>query len=581
VIAPNRRLAVAAAGLAAACVALYAATLGHGFVWDDEHYVVPVVQDRSAAGLARALGSDLVQAGDPSSDPSGYWRPLASLTLWADGALPGGAAPFHATNVLLHAACAALLLLLLVRRLGPEAGLAVPVVAALAWAFHPQHVEPVAWISGRYELLTALFALLLLLVRREARAASVALLAAAFAAGLLSKESFAVIALVAVADDWASGRRVREALPAWLALGAVALAVVAARRALGVGTPPVPWTDAPWNVLSAVAIYLGRAIVPLPLGIGHPYAGPAPWVAVAGGAVLAALLAMALRWRRLATPVALFVAPLVPLGLAMGGIGEAPERYFYLPSLGLAWLLAEDLVAVRRSWPAAGRACVAAAGVACVAGTIASALRLPDWRDDRALYGAELRRHPDDWRANLFLGNEAIEDGRLDEALALLTRAEAGVGSGQAAWDVQAVLSRAHFLRGDADAAIAHASAALRLAPRRPMPYLLLAAAYHAKGNHTQELMVADAGLQRWPDLETLRLPHASAMCEIAPGEVCERELERIARLGQGDAADAWAEAAAQAVARRDLVAARARLEELRRLEPGHPRLRALEQSTR
>jgi len=269
------------------------------------------------------------------------------------------------------------------------------------------------------------------------------------------------------------------------------------------------------------------------------------------------------------------------MGLAMGGIGEAPERYFYLPSLGLAWLLAEDLAAVRRAWPAAARACVAAAGVACAAGAVASVARLPDWRDDRSLYGAELRRRPEDWRANLFMGNEALEAGRLDEALALLARAEVGVGSGQAAWNVQAVLARAWFLRGDADAAIAHASAALRLAPRRPMPYLLLAAAYHAKGNHTQEFMVADAGLQRWPDLETLRLPRASAMCEIAPGEVCERELERIARLGQGDAADAWAEAAAQAIARRDLPAARARIEALRGIEPGHPRMRELEAGAR
>jgi hypothetical protein len=102
----------------AACLATFGGSLGNGLVWDDLVYVTPAVMDRAWSSLWRMLGSDLVRAGDWYASPSGYWRPLASLTFWADAGLPGGAVPFHASNLAFHAASAVLLVVLLTRRLG-------------------------------------------------------------------------------------------------------------------------------------------------------------------------------------------------------------------------------------------------------------------------------------------------------------------------------------------------------------------------------------------------------------------------------------------------------------------------------
>ena len=151
----------------------------------------------------------------------------------------------------------------------------------------------------------------------------------------------------------------------------------------GRGSPPAPGRGdlaSPTHYLTAVGVYLERALVPLPLTVSHPYA---PWPAAGLAAVAALLVASVLAARRcrdLATPIALFLAPLGPVSMAAAGMGSTAERYFYLPSLGLAWLVAALLSRAALAQLRPLRALPAVSAVLIVLGTCSAFLRLADWR---------------------------------------------------------------------------------------------------------------------------------------------------------------------------------------------------------
>ena len=173
----------------------------------------------------------------------GQWRPLVILSFAADWQLTRGSpAWLHAVNLLWHAAATALLV--------PVLALYVPAAAALAggllFAVHPVHVEAVANLVGRAELMAAVFLLSAVLISRLIRRrlaagratwqAEVALLAVV-AAALLSKEHAAVAVALLAIDDMASRGRIPRALP-WRDYAAVAALTVlwfALRRPVDAG----------------------------------------------------------------------------------------------------------------------------------------------------------------------------------------------------------------------------------------------------------------------------------------------------------------------------------------------------------
>src|SRR5437870_13159208 len=149
---PERRVAVL---LAVATLAVYAQVAGHGFVsYDDPDYVSgnPYVR----AGLTRAGLSWALTTGH-----AGNWHPLTWLAHMLDcqlfGLRPGA---HHLTNVLLHTANALLLFVLL---RGMSGALWPSAAVASFFALHPLHVESVAWVSERKDVLSTLFWMLTLL----------------------------------------------------------------------------------------------------------------------------------------------------------------------------------------------------------------------------------------------------------------------------------------------------------------------------------------------------------------------------------------------------------------------------------
>ena len=455
--ADNRRNAwLAALAASLLSVGIHAGSLWQGFAFDDGPEVVDNAYLRSLGDAGKAF-STASWAGAGSGEVPMY-RPLTTISYSLNYAA-GGLAPFgfHLVNVLIDALVVALVLALAVR-----AGLSLPgaFVAALFFAVHPVHVEAVANVAGRKELLVAAFSIGAVLAHREAvrRGGMALLLAPVLVAGaLLSKESgLAVVGLVVAHDlvlgsvEWGLHRR--RALWLYATYLVEALLFVAARHAaLGTlvfpGIPfdenPVASAPAPVRVMTAVAV-LGRGLllllVPVRLSPDYSFAAIPPVTSpldpafVASVVAIGALAAAAWRWRRsfplgafafLWYGISIFPASnlAVPIGTIFG------ERLLYQPSVALALVAGAGAAALLRS---PGRM---AWGVAVAMMLAALAVRTWDyqraWADDLSVFTAAAAAQPESAKAQRMLGGALVEAGRPDEAqlaferaIAVLTRTD-------------------------------------------------------------------------------------------------------------------------------------------------------------
>jgi protein O-mannosyl-transferase len=483
-------------------------------------------RSRTSTDCAGLVATDLYRQAAPRLEASPYWRPLALASFWLDTRL--GAAPLalHVGNIVLHGLATALLAVVLLRRRDDGAGPAGPVLAAAWWAFHPVNVEAVAWISCRYELLSGVAVLAMLAVPWRAGIRRAALHGLLFLAGLLSKDGFGALLVVVVAMDWAERRAPAAAAPRWLAVGAAVAAWLAARAALGLRGFDLPALHVlPGVYLDAVRVYFVRGIVPPPLTIGHPYAPGGTLGIAIGAALVIALIGAAVWRRRLAVPVAVFLAGLVPAAVAMAKFGQVPERYFYLPSLGLA-LLVGDLAAasVRSQRWLVRLAAPLAIGVALLIGLVRLEGRLPDWRSDDALFAAALRVDPEDADANLSLGIAAGRRGDWLEArraLAIAQRTDPRSGR------IATALAWAMLRSGDLAGGLRQAEQATTLPPYQPDAWYYLALARHQSGDHAGELAAIERLLALSPDYPRARGSRAFAACEASGGSACVEAAQR------------------------------------------------------
>jgi Tfp pilus assembly protein PilF len=375
---PRVELLVAAA-VAVLTLLVYARSYGFEFVkYDDPVYVVynPHVET--------GLTADGVRWAFTTFD-CGNWHPLTWLSLQLDATLYGGLKPgfFHLTNVLLHAANAVLLFLVLGRLTGAVWRSAV--VAAL-FALHPLHVESVAWVAERKDVLSTLFWMLTLVaylgyVRRPG-VGRYLLVALALALGLMAKPMLVTLPCVLLLlDYWPLRRRpavswprlVIEKLPLFgLVVASCVVTVIAQREGQAVAPlAALPLAARIGNALLAYVGYLGMMLWPVHLAVYYPHPGTGVSVgwAVAAGLLLAAVTALVLgpgrRRPYLAVGWLWYLGTLVPvIGLVQVGGQALADRYTYVPLIGvfllLTWGAADLATAWRlpRSYPAATAALV-------------------------------------------------------------------------------------------------------------------------------------------------------------------------------------------------------------------------------
>ena len=442
------------AALAALTLGSFAGLLSHPFsLLDDDVYVTrnPQVQEGlSAASVAWAF----------TQTHGANWHPLTWLSHMLDVEMFGlRAGRHHAVSLALHTVNVVLLFLLLLRATG---ALWPSAFTAALFAVHPLHVESVAWVAERKDVLSALFFFLTLWVwigyTRRPSAGRFVAAAVLFAAGLGSKPMLVTLPFVLLLFDWWPLRRLEK--PAGAGAGATAGVGARAGAEAGAGAgirrlvveklplftlsavscivtmyaqktggaivslQAIPFQERIAGAFLACARYLGKALWPVRLSVYYPHdAWARPSWMIAGSALLfVALTVAALRLYRRAPFVAVgwlwFTGMLVPvIGLVQVGDQGMADRYTYLPLIGIfiavAWGTAE-LVRARPSLrPAVGIAALAVVAAAAVAAR-AQAAR---WESDIALFGQAVANTSRNPTARNNLGLALFNAGRTEEAI--------------------------------------------------------------------------------------------------------------------------------------------------------------------
>lgn len=460
-----------AVGLLIATALVFLPVFQFGFVtWDDGPYVFEnpiVLSGLSARTLAWAF-----------TNHTPYWHPVTWISHLLDVTVLGpGPHGMHAVNVAIHLANT-LLLLILLRRLTSRP-MASAAVAAL-FALHPLHVESVAWIAERKDLLSTLFLLGALIgyagYARRPSAVRYACVAAAFGLSLMCKPMFVTLpVLLLLLDYWplarlssmsSFGRLCREKLPLVLLSGASAVVTYIDQQRVGTmsGFEALPFGSRAANAVVSYAVYLRKTVWPVDLAAFYPYPDlrPSTLVVATACVVLAGLTGLAIVLRR-RMPYVLFgwlwyVISLLPvIGLVQVGNQALADRFTYVPLVGIfvmtVWTAAE--VARERHGRLMAGLAAAAAVIACTAVTRAQVMT---WSSAATMWSRVLEVTPDSFYAHSALGAELADQGNLEAAR---RHQEEALRLHPSDPDAHNELGKLAAERGDFDAAIAHFSAAL------------------------------------------------------------------------------------------------------------------------
>jgi Flp pilus assembly protein TadD len=475
-----------AAGLAGL---VYLPTLKYDFVWDDKTLIQenPDLDVRNPVELMGRSFAVVQASGEWQRNQ--YYRPLVSLSLWSDKRL-WGLNPFgyHLTNVLLNVLAAVLVALLLSRMLPFFPAL----LGGLAFALHPMHVESVAFVAGRTDILMTVFlsvaALALVRYRNRPTRGLLAVTVLGFTAALFAKEAAILFPLVALLYlGWPlkrerTGKRGHDAescpLLIVVILAVVALVYLVVRASVLKGYVP-RWEDVTLTqrlllVVNAFGRYAFLAVVPFLHRVIYP--GPAQfaafgWPTLFGIAAFGALLWLAVRFKGSLPGLgsAWFVAFMLPAcNWFPPGVSYLAERLLYLPTAGMVIAVVALGSAKGTHFRAVSptRPLVRAIGLLVAIYVAAMALntilRLPVWRDNPALYRAAVREAPDSPDAHDNLGIELKNAGDVQGAIREHRQAVALQPDHASAHNN---LGSALFEAGDAQGALREYREAVRLAP--------------------------------------------------------------------------------------------------------------------
>lgn len=423
---------------AAVAGAVYALALRNSWALDDYGLIVRNPAAHSVGAALRALFSPYWP---PEGDYSaGMWRPLATLSYAVDWVVSGGRPfGFHFTNLLMHGLASALVVATALRWLSPLGAL----VTGVMFALHPVHVEAVANVIGRTEMLAAVGMLAAVLAARRYRAADpgsgthwLALTVLASALALASKEHAVATVVVLGLDHWldsAAGRR--PAANLYLGVAALTVAWLFLWRSiagpLAAGSAVVPLQNLSTGHRLAAVIPAQLDVVRLlvwPFDLSADYSPQvipirAGWslVATLAAVTSAAILGLAWALRRRAPAVSFGIlaaaATCLPTSnlLFPSGVMLA-ERALYLAALGPA--LAAGWLVTRASGRRQVRAGLAIVTAACAAFAIRTSTRIPFWHDSRSVVIEGYLQHPENFSAHLRLGDALLQTGDSTRALA-------------------------------------------------------------------------------------------------------------------------------------------------------------------
>ncbi|HEX4808819.1 MAG TPA: tetratricopeptide repeat protein [Bryobacteraceae bacterium] len=529
--APNRFLIVGIGlGLFLTTLLVYAPVFRFGFVnFDDPDYVTNNPHVRNGLtmdGIVWAV----------TSAEAANWFPATRLSHLLDVEIfdmrPGG---HHFTNAFLHACATVFLFAFLLAATGaawPSA------FVAILFAVHPLHVESVAWIAERKDVLSAFFWFLALwsYVRRHYW-----LTLLAFCMGLMSKPMVVTLPFVLfLLDKWPLRQSLRSALrvkiPLLVLSAASAVAAYLVQRSSGavreVGQFPLGLRVE--NAVVSYAAYIVKMFWPARLAAFYPYPHHLPlWQIALSTLLLSGISIVVLRERRsrpyLAVGWLWYLGTLVPvIGLIQVGAQARADRYTYLPMVGLSIMLAWGLREVLKS-----KGAISGAIAACLACAVLCEAQIQYWRNSETLFRHALDVTSSNYLAHHNLGVALADEGRFAEAI---KQYQAALQIEPNAANVQTDYGNALAKSGRMPEAIAHYQQALRALPDSPITHNDLANALAANpGSMPQAIAEYQTALRLKPDYEEARNNLAQVQSNAA--EMQYNMGVDLARSGKPEAA--------------------------------------------
>jgi tetratricopeptide (TPR) repeat protein len=418
----NRKVWLVCCALGLITVAVFWRVQYNDFLtYDDPSYVTEnsnVLDGLTAAGIRGAF-TDIVASN---------WQPVTVLSHALDATLFGlNPRGHHLTSILLHAANTVLLFLFLFSMTRETGKCAI--VAAL-FAVHPLHVESVAWISSRKDVLSTMFMFLALLAyarfTRKREGWVYASLLILFALGLMAKSMLVTFPFLLLVLDYWPLRRIDFASPEWrakavplvyeklplLALSFVTAVIAVITQQKGgalQGLDAHPLYDRIANAIVSYALYATRSIWPSPLAVFYPYPESARplWQIALAIAGLVAVTLIAFRYRKtrpyLIAGWLWYLGTLVPvIGIVQIGAQSMADRYTYITIIGLFIMIvwwAGSFVQPRMA-PLA----ISLAGAVLAIYAAVAFIYMGYWRDTETLFTKTLEVTTNNFPAHVNLG---------------------------------------------------------------------------------------------------------------------------------------------------------------------------------
>ena len=486
----SRRALWVSLALIAANLIVYAQVWNHDFVnYDDPDYVTanPIVSD----GLTRHGVSWAF-----TTVHSSNWHPLTWLSHMLDVQLYGlNPGPHHLTSLLFHMVNTLLLFWLLHRM---TAALGRSAFVAGLFAVHPLHVESVAWVAERKDVLSTLLGLLTICAYvayvRQPRVRRYCLVLLLFALGLMAKPMLVTLPLVLLLLDFWPLRRIEsgpnppggaeprrdwrlqtfrlvlEKLPLLgLAAASSIVTLVAQRRGGSVtGLEKLPLKFRAASALVSYAAYIGKMLWPARLAVFYPYPRtlPAAWVV---GALLGllgisvAVMRAGLRHPYLPVGWLWYLGTMVPvIGLVQVGSQLMADRYTYVPLIGLFIMVAWGIPELVARWRPPGMVLPAAAFLAILACMLTAWGQVQYWQNSSTLWEHAQNVTTGNYLAYNNSGVTLAKQGKMDQAILAFSEA-LRIEPGYA--DVHNNLGKALASQGRLGEAIAEYSDAVSIKP--------------------------------------------------------------------------------------------------------------------
>jgi Flp pilus assembly protein TadD len=467
------------------------------------------------------------------------WHPLTMLSHMLDcqlfGLKPWG---HHLTSVVLHALNAVLVFALLQQLTG---AIWRSVLVAALFGLHPLHVESVAWVAERKDVLSVFFGLLSLgayaryaeksKVRSPKSKVFYSLALTFFACGLMAKPMLVTWPFVMLLLDYWPLKRassfkfsvsspgttpsstvnpqlaalVFEKLPFFGLAVAASIVTFVVQKQTGALTTgeSIPLGMRGENALIAYCRYLGKLFWPTDLAVFYPRPGHWPLEQVLLSGVLIAGVTVLLIVKRARYPYMLmgwlwYCVTLVPvIGLVQAGEQAMADRYTYIPSVGVLIMAIWGAYELSRSWRYQVMALSVAGGAAIILCFGLTRRQLGHWQDSESLYRHAIEVTENNYLAHNNLGIVLMEKGQTDEAISQYREAiqlEPGFVY------AHNNLGRALDQKGQTDEAISQFQEAIRLAPDDADAHNKLGVALNEEGRNDEAISQFQEAIRLAPD---------------------------------------------------------------------------------